>query len=335
MIQKIKLDDIRIRLFDENQTIIPYKIENTPHYKLLNGDRKPYDVYYKRMVDFGRAKSNYMNSEQYLDFFDEFTYLEAPYENDYISVKKVGNRFDSIDGDHRLSSLKKQNKEFVNVDVQDSNFVFKHEGFSNIIDILSSLEDLDDYVIIKGHDYFPNYYDYDDLDILCKDKDKFFDTLCERLSSKYPDFDIKTKDKGIRKHIDLYPEGFTKLNFRFDLLGEFPYNIHLNHNHTKINVKKEYFNLIFSRKVRKLIDTNVTFDDDKSYIWFPSDTDDLVLRFLEWVWQPHKTRHINEFRDNFKNEDEFIETINSYTNIQIDKEYLYALFNQLKESNTQ
>ena len=107
MIQKIKLDDIRIRLFDENQTIIPYKIENTPHYKLLNGDRKPYDVYYKRMVDFGRAKSNYMNSEQYLDFFDEFTYLEAPYENDYISVKKVGNRFDSIDGDHRLSSLKR------------------------------------------------------------------------------------------------------------------------------------------------------------------------------------------------------------------------------------
>ena len=43
MIQKVRLDDIRIRLFDENQTVIPHKIENTPHYKLLSGDRKPYD----------------------------------------------------------------------------------------------------------------------------------------------------------------------------------------------------------------------------------------------------------------------------------------------------
>ena len=332
MIQEVRLDDIRIRLFNKDQIVVPHKIENTPHYKLLDGNRKSYDKYYQRMVDFGRAKSNYMNSEQYLDFFDRFTYLQTPYDKEYISVKKVGDIFDSIDGDHRLAALKKQNKEFVYVNVQDSNFTFKHQGFSNMINILSSLKDLDDYVIIKGHDYFPNYYDYDDLDILCKDKDNLFNVLNDRLSNKYPKFDIKTKDKGIRKHIDLYPAGFTKLNFRFDLLGKFPYDSHLNHSHNKINVKNEYFDLIFSRKVRKLIDVPVTFNCDKLYAWFPSDVDDLVLRFLEWVWQPHKTRHINDFKAKFKHEDEFIKIINEYTTIQVDKKYLDDIFNQLEGS---
>ena len=329
MIQKIKLDDIRIRLFDKNQIINPHKIENTPHYKLLCGDRKPYDKYYNRMHSFGRAKFNYMNSDQYLEFFDRFTYLEAPYENDYISVKRVGDRFEPFDGDHRLSSLKKQGKEVVTVDIRDGDF--KHAGFSNLINLTKSLEGLDDYVVIKGHDYFPNYYDYDDLDILCKDKDTLFDTLHSRLSEEYPSFDIKIKDKKIRKHIDLYPPGFSKLNFRFDLLGEFPFKNHLNHNHNKINVKQEYLSVIFDRKVRKLVNTSTAFNCDESYIWFPHETDDLVLRFLEWVWQPHKTRHILSVRENFKNEEEFIDIINTYTSIEIDVKYIKELFNELTE----
>ena len=329
MIQNIKIDDIKIRLFDENQIINPHKIENTPHYKLLCGDKILYDKYYDRMHSFGRAKPTYMNSEQYLEFFDRFTYLEVPYENDYISVKKVGNRFESVDGDHRLSSLKKQSKGFVKVDVQDGSF--KHKGFSNLIDIAKTLEGLDDYVVIKGHDYFPNYYDYDDLDILCKDKDNLFNILQDRLSSEYPNFDMKTRDKGIRNHIDMYPPEFSKLNFRFDLLGEFPFSKHLNHNHNKVEVKKEYFNLIFDRKVRKLVSTSKAFELVELYIWFPYETDDLVLRFLEWVWQPHKTRHIQAVRDNFKNKDEFIEIINTYTNVQIDDKYVKELFNELTE----
>ena len=28
------------------------------------------------------------------------------------------------------------------------------------------------------------------------------------------------------------------------------------------------------------------------------ETDDLVIRFMEWVWQPHKTRHINYVKNN-------------------------------------
>ena len=331
MIRKVKIDDIRIRLFNKDKIVVPYKIENTPHYKLLSGQRKPYDKYYNRMVEFRKAKSNYMDSNQYLAFFDEFKYLNPPYDNEYISVKKVGSIFHSIDGDHRLSSLKKQGEEFVDVDVQNSSFVFKHKGFSNMIDIISILENLDDYVIIKGHDYFPNYYDNDDLDILCGDSDAFFDTLCNRLSNRYPNFEMKTRDKGVRKHIDLYPHGFSKLNFRFDLLREFPYNVHLHHTHNKIDVKKEYFDVILSRKVSKRVKTPPTFFQNEIDAWFPNDIDDLVLRFLEWVWQPHKTRHLEDFMSKFKKEEEFIETINEYTNVEVDKNYVNHLFDKGKK----
>ena len=139
MIETVNIDDIRIRLFDEDQVINPYKIENTPHYKLLCGDRKDYDIYYDRMHRFGRAKNHYMNADEYLEFFPTFRYLQPPFDKEYVSVKRVGNRYESLDGDHRLASLKKLGEQNIQVDIQDHNF--KHEGFSNIIDINSSKTD--------------------------------------------------------------------------------------------------------------------------------------------------------------------------------------------------
>ena len=38
MIKTVNINNIKIRLFNENKIIIPYKIENTPHFKALNGD---------------------------------------------------------------------------------------------------------------------------------------------------------------------------------------------------------------------------------------------------------------------------------------------------------
>jgi hypothetical protein len=328
VIETVNIDDIRIRLFDNEQIINPYKIENTPHYKLLCGDRQDYDVYYERMHKFGRAKNHYMNADQYLDFFPTFKYLQPPYEKEYISVKQVGSRYESLDGDHRLASLKRLGEQFVQVDVQDANF--KHEGYSNIIDIAKTLEGLDDYVVLKGHDYFPNYYNYDDLDILCKDKQVLFNDIHSRVNKTHLDSEIKTKDKNVRIHIDIIPPGFDKLNFRFDLLDKFPYDITFNHTTTHIIVSEEYFNMIFDRKEQKNIITSTAFDQESIQIWFPSAVDDLVLRFLEWVWQPHKIRHIQAVRDKFNHADEFIDIINTHTNIDIDYKYIQDLFQDLK-----
>ena len=329
MIQTVDINNIKIRLFDKDQIIIPYKIENTPHFKALNGETTPYDEYYNRMHNFGRAKNNYMNTDQFIKFYPEFQYLIPPYENEYISVKKVGDRYESLDGDHRLSCLKKQGHTYVKVNVVNEGN-FKWKGFSNLINIAQCLEDLDDYIVLKGHEYFPNYYDYDDLDILCKDKNHMFQQLNTKIEKEYPQFNIKTKDKDVRIHLDITPPNFNKLNFRFDLLDRFPYNVKLNHFTTHIEVSEEYFNLIFDRKILKTIITPPTFTEEKIKIWFPHEIDDIVLRFLEWVWQPHKTRHIQAVRDNFNNEDEFIDIINKYTNIEINHQYIKELFEDLK-----
>tara|TARA_R100001377_G_C3192413_1_gene111145 strand:- start:241 stop:1239 length:999 start_codon:yes stop_codon:yes gene_type:complete len=328
MIETVNIDDIMIRLFDEDQVINPFKIENTPHYKLLCGDRTEYDIYYDRMHRFGRAKNHYMNADQYIEFFPTFKYLQPPFSKEYISVKKVGSRYESLDGDHRLASLKRLGEQFIQVDVQDAKF--KHEGYSNIIDIAKTLEGLDDYVVLKGHDYFPNYYNYDDLDILCKDKQNLFDDIHSIVNKTHSDCTIKTKDKNVRIHIDIIPPGFDKLNFRFDLLDMFPYDITLNHQTTHIQVSREYFNMIFNRKVKRGITPSTAFDQDSIQVWFPSEVDDLVLRFLEWVWQPHKTRHIQAVRDKFNHSDEFIDIINKHTNIDIDNKYIQDLFQDLK-----
>ena len=61
--------------------------------------------------------------------------------------------------------------------------------------------------------------------------------------------------------------------------------------------------------------------------------DDLVIRFLEWAWQPHKLRHIKRFRNDFdfhKHGEEFISIIDKYTNLDMDENYIDMLFTDLK-----
>ena len=77
--------------------------------------------------------------------------------------------------------------------------------------------------------------------------------------------------------------------------------------------------------------TPTAFEQEGINIWFPSEVDDLVLRFLEWVWQPHKTRHIQAVRDKFDHADEFIDVVNTHTNIDIDYRYMEELFQELKQ----
>jgi len=47
MIKIININDIVLRLFNENGVVYPCHIENSPHYKLLCGEREPYDEYVK------------------------------------------------------------------------------------------------------------------------------------------------------------------------------------------------------------------------------------------------------------------------------------------------
>jgi hypothetical protein len=329
MILTVNIDNIKIRLFNEDQIIIPHKIENTPHYKLLCGEHEPYNNYYDRMHTFKKAKRNYMNDAEYLEFCQYFRYLDAPYESDYIQVKLIGNRFESVDGDHRLCILKKQKYKYVQVNIIGGDC--KHTSYSNLINIARDVHELEDYVVIKSNSFFPDYYDYDDLDIMCKDVTKSAIQLQDAFKINYPEFKCTYTNKGIRVHLDLIPPNFTKLNFRYDLLSKFPYELALDHEHNIVKVEEEYLSLIFDRKVKRVVKTPVAFDEEEFDIYFPHEMDDLVISFLEWVWQPHKTRHILTVRDNFKNGAEFIDIVNKYTNVEIDSEYINTVFESIKD----
>ena len=334
MIEKVKLDDICLRLFEDDGVVYPYKIENSAYYRFLKSDDDDiYNEYWNRMKRLGRAKTDFMSSSDYKSFCNTFNYLETPYNNSYIRVKRVGSEIRSWDGCHRLACLKYREQQYVDVEVVTGEF--KHNGVSNLVDILEVLDGLSDYVIIKSHEYFPNYYDYNDLDILCKNREVLGKEILDKVDV-YRDigFEVKVHNKGVRKHIDLWPPGSNKLNLRFDLMDTFPYDITLGHRHRSFDVNKEYLDFILDRKTVSHIETPKAFTDKTVDVFVPNRVDDLVLRFFEWTHQPHKDRHINHVKEHFSREieDEFLTIIDKYSNLDVDKQYLERLFRSIKDN---
>ena len=348
MIQEIEIDKIYFRLFDDKGWDHPTKIENSPVYKAVCGDTEPYTQYHERMVKLGRAKSGYMTTEDFLKFEKQFNYLLPPYENDYVRVKKTGHLYAGWDGAHRISCEKKKGKKTIKAILMDG--AFKHKGYSNLIDVATIVNNIgyDDYVIIKDDGMFPNYVDDDDLDFICKDRKVLRDCIIKELDKyKEHNYNIIENNKEVRHHIDVIPEGTNEknrpygaignknlINFRFDLLDQSPYLQQFHHQTNKIEIKPNFYDTIIDRKIQKEFKWPIMFQQKGTFkANFPNEVDDLVLRFIEWVWQPHKHRHINYVLTNIKNEHipVFINTVNNYTNIDIDKDYIKNLKNTWKK----
>ena len=340
MVKEIEIDKIYFRMFDENGVINPTKIEESPVYNAICGNSQPYTEYHARMVRLGRAKSGYMTTEDFLEFEKNFNYLESPYENEYVRVKQTGYLYAGWDGAHRISIEKKRGKKTIKAFLM--NGAFKHRGYSNLIDLATIFSNLNynDYVIIKDDGMFPNYVDNDDLDLLCKDKNILRECVINQLGDyKKNGYKIVEKNKQKRYHIDIVPSGTNEsnkpygvgntLNFRFDLLDEPPYLQEFGHFTNKIKVNDNFFNFILDRKIQKEFEWPVMFGKQGKFkVNFPCDTDDIVIRFLEWVWQPHKSRHINYVVNKLKNTSEFIEVVNEFTNVEIDNNYVKEMLNQ-------
>ena len=337
MIKEIEIDKIYFRLFDENGVDHPTKIENSPVYNAICGNTEPYKKYHELIVRLGRAKAGYMNTEDFLDFEKKFKYLEPPYENEYVRVKQTGHLYGGWDGAHRISCEKKRGKKKIKAFIM--NGAFKHRGYSNLIDLATIINniDYDDYVIIKDDNSFPNYVDDDDLDFICKDRNILRNQIISQLSEyERLGYRIVENDKKVRHHIDIIPEGTNQknqpygvsnlINFRFDLLDTSPYLQQFNHHTNKIEIADDFYDSILERKVKKTFEWPVMFEKQGNFeVNFPNDIDDLVLRFIEWVWQPHKKRHIEYVKNNLTNTSEFIYIINSNTNIEIDEKYIQEL----------
>lgn len=187
----------------------------------------------------------------------------------------------------------------------DSYGVTSTESFSNLIDLRLFFENLADYVIIKLPDHFPNYNDYEDIDILCDDPERF----CKHIlfvGQQYVKlgFEIKVHQENNHFHVDLYPPGAKRLNFRFDLLASL--NVY-----RKIVVAPQYHHIVLASK--QLITHN------KVKVMVPSLEHELVIRFMEYLeWKeerPDKIKHLNFIQKH--NNMSFIQLINKYTNLDI------------------
>ena len=175
------------------------------------------------------------------------------------------------------------------------------DKYSNIVDIPPILSTLKDYVIIKKAPEFPNYYDFDDIDIFCLNPQEFVQKLI--MSIKY-NHDQPSKltmiEKDYNIHIDIWPLHAHRLNLRFDVYKRFPYD--------KFRVSHEYY--------QKIIQNAKRIQYQSHDIQVPDTIDDFAVRFFEWIEHPAKTKHLNYIKNNCRNKEELIETIKKYSDIK-------------------
>lgn len=143
------------------------------------------------------------------------------------------------------------------------------------------------YCIIKINENFPNYYEGNDIDIFCYN----IGTLAKKIlfvGNKYIEkgfiVNVVSNESNDHLYIDFYYE--KKLDFRFDLYQKLPH-------YKNILIKPGLLSSIVENSIAKIRQYK-----DKYYnIYVPSKTDDLLLRYIEYVeWyqvRPDKIQHLD------------------------------------------
>jgi len=122
----------------------------------------------------------------------------------------------------------------------------------------------DDYLIIKMSDLFPFFKRRSDIDILCRDKERFARHIQKHITG----YDVRLRKKFNHMYVDLYKGKFLVL--RFDLIQSL----------------KEY-NLDAAKVFRA---RQKRVENGKPY-WVPSKKDELQIRRCEYTKDPKKTWH--------------------------------------------
>lgn len=97
--------------------------------------------------------------------------------------------------------------------------------YSNLINLRDFFERVDNYVILRLSESFPNYFDHSDVDILCGNRNDFLAHVL-KVGKKYKKQGFRIKvihTKSGHIHVDFYPPKARRLNIRFDLINCFSY----------------------------------------------------------------------------------------------------------------
>lgn len=109
-IRKISWPQLHCTLLDgtpENLEKRVCRVEESPHFQFLCGDRDAYHAYWNRFR--GHVLCDDHSPKNLQDLADEFHYLERPHEHEYIIVRELEHqRFLIQDGLHRASIVRTQ-----------------------------------------------------------------------------------------------------------------------------------------------------------------------------------------------------------------------------------
>ncbi len=166
----------------------------------------------------------------------------------------------------------------------------------DLIKFFSELES-EIYVVFKLSDKFPDYSIGSDIDILCHNANDIAKKILN-VGNKYLEGNYKVvvnaNDSRTSVQIDYYEKDSDQINFRFDLLQMLPA-------YKKVSINPAYFfSVLEDRK-------EVTIKQSKSStkLYVPSDVDDLVLRYLEYLEyfevRPEKVKHLEYIVDKIEN----------------------------------
>jgi len=174
-----------------------------------------------------------------------------------------------------------------------------------MLDLTQFFSGIDNYVILRLSDDFPDCAEGSDIDILCEDKEQALNHIL-KVGKTYKEqgFQIKVSRADNHIHIDFYSPSADKLSLRFDLIENIAYKTFL-------------IDFRFSGVV--LGDRHTVLRKDVT-VCVPSLENDLAVRFFEYYeyyqsGRPEKIKHYKYVEKHYCSK--FIDVINTYSDLKV------------------
>ncbi|MCH1430085.1 MAG: hypothetical protein L7U87_04915 [Chlamydiales bacterium] len=160
--------------------------------------------------------------------------------------------------------------------------------FSSNFKIPEFLDAIGEYAVVKLSEYFPEYYSFNDIDILVKDPEQAKRAIlkvAEKYKSKGVNFTVKETRYGY--HIDAFVPGRISLDLRFDIIGPSEALF------TETKVSSDFF--------IQAIDSRKQIWKNGIKVYVPSEKYELAFRYLEYKdkikKRKDKIKHLRYVRD--------------------------------------
>ncbi len=179
------------------------------------------------------------------------------------------------------------------------------DAFSDRIDLRLFFTGMPDHVVIRLAEHFPHYRDHEDVDILCRDTAGVHaHILAVGESYAAQGFRFEAHQVQGHLHVDVYPAGATRLNVRFDLLGDLT-------GYRKFVVDPTYHQVVLDTRRQRV--------HNGFQVFVPAQAHEMVLRCMEYLeWKdeiPSKKKHLDYLARH--GDIEFLPLLSRYTNLRL------------------